>query len=152
MTILNLTQHVVTPDQYEQGVIEPKRMGFFGPAKVKELIKELLTFDSLPSHAQIEEVAGALALMATENGAKRAMIGGAPFLMAPLEQALLNVGVEPVYAFSVRDSTEQVQPDGSVRKVNTFSHAGFVRPHRPKQDCPACTPEEREAWEQGFAI
>lgn len=56
----------------------------------------------------------------------RAMIGGAPYLMAPLERALRAAGVEPVYALSERVSTEEAQPDGSVRKVNTFRHVGFV--------------------------
>jgi len=40
--------------------------------------------------------------------------------------ALRDQGIEPVYAFSVRESIEQTQPDGSVRKVNVFRHAGFV--------------------------
>ena len=56
----------------------------------------------------------------------RAMIGGAPYLMAPLETALRVIGIEPVYAFSTRASVEQTMPDGSVRKVNDFRHAGFV--------------------------
>ena len=55
-----------------------------------------------------------------------AMIGGAPWMMSALEGALLDAGVQPVYAFSVRESVEQVQPDGSVRKVNVFRHVGFV--------------------------
>ena len=54
------------------------------------------------------------------------MIGGAPYLMAPLEKELRGWGLVPVYAFSVRESTEVVQDDGSVRKVNTFRHAGWV--------------------------
>jgi hypothetical protein len=54
------------------------------------------------------------------------MIGGAPYLMAPLERSLRSVGVYPVYAFSVRESVEQTAPDGTVRKTNVFRHAGFV--------------------------
>ena len=56
------------------------------------------------------------------------MIGGAPFLMSPLESALLNNGIEPVYAFSTRESVEKKLPDGSVQKTNIFKHKGFVPP------------------------
>jgi hypothetical protein len=68
---------------------------------------------------------------------KFAMIGGAPYLMAPLESALRAHGITPVYAFSVRESVDQVQPDGSVRKVAVFRHAGFV-------NCEADEPDETE--------
>lgn len=47
-------------------------------------------------------------------------------MMRALEDALANVGVQPVYAFSVRESVEQTQPDGSVRKINVFRHSGWV--------------------------
>ena len=42
-------------------------------------------------------------------------------------QAAQALGVPAVYAFSVRESVEQPQPDGSVRKVNVFRHVGFVQ-------------------------
>jgi hypothetical protein len=57
---------------------------------------------------------------------KKAMIGGAPFFMSSLEKALLDAGVTPVYAFSVRDSKEEPDGNGGVRKVNVFRHVGFV--------------------------
>lgn len=57
---------------------------------------------------------------------RRAMIGGAPYLMAPLEIALRDVGIRPLYAFSVRASVEKTRPDGSVEKINVFKHGGFV--------------------------
>ena len=47
-------------------------------------------------------------------------------MMARLERALIERGIEPLYAFSVRESTEEVQADGSVRKVAVFKHAGFI--------------------------
>lgn len=46
--------------------------------------------------------------------------------MAPLETELSARRIEPVYAFSTRESVEQTQADGSVRKVNVFRHTGFV--------------------------
>ena len=54
------------------------------------------------------------------------MIGGAPYLMAPLENVLMKNNRVPVYAFSVRESVEQIQSDGSVVKNNIFRHKGFV--------------------------
>ena len=54
------------------------------------------------------------------------MIGGAPFLMAPLESKLIEFGLDPVYAFSRRESVETVQDDGSVRKTTVFNHIDFV--------------------------
>jgi hypothetical protein len=54
------------------------------------------------------------------------MIGGAPFLMGPLETALRARGFSPVYAFSVRESVERTTATGAVEKTATFRHAGFV--------------------------
>ena len=46
--------------------------------------------------------------------------------MIILHQILADNGINPVYAFSVRESEEQVQADGSVKKVAVFRHRGFV--------------------------
>lgn len=54
------------------------------------------------------------------------MLGGAPFLMAPLERAFVEAGWRVLYAFSRRESVEEPQPDGSVRKTAVFKHIGFV--------------------------
>ena len=114
--ILNLTQHPATPEQIAAGVVEPQD---------KAAVARLLTFDTLPSSEDIAARAMALAALAKTVNADAAMIGGAPYLMGPLERALSGV-CQAVYSFSVRTSTEQVQPDGSVRKVATFRHAGWV--------------------------
>jgi hypothetical protein len=116
---LNLTQHPATPDQIEAGVVEPAD---------KKQVVDLLTFEAIPSPAEMRDRAARLAAIARESGATAAMVGGAPFFMAPLERALLEAGVEPVYAFSLRVTEEVTQPDGSVRKTNVFRHVGFVRP------------------------
>jgi len=55
------------------------------------------------------------------------MIGGAPYLMATLEKALREVGLNPIYAFSQRVSIDKENPDGSVTKTMVFKHLGFVR-------------------------
>jgi len=112
--ILNLTQHQGTP---EQGVVEPTEKG---------RVQALLTFSSLPSREEISERAAELAAIAEAAGATAAMIGGAPYLMAPLEASLRGRGIRPLYAFSVRESVETTDPDGTVRKTAVFRHKGFV--------------------------
>ena len=119
MRILNLTQHQATQEQLAEGVFEPLQ-------EMKKTIQNLLTFDHLPTKEEIERTAQALAWLADATGAEAAMIGGAPFLMSALEERLNALNIQPLYAFSVRESVEQVQQDGSVRKVNVFRHLGFV--------------------------
>ena len=100
-------------------------------------LRELLTFEELPTQYEVIERAEAIATLADHSAylqsggyddpdVTHAMIGGAPFLMEPLAHALRNRGFVPVYAFSRRESEEVVQPDGSVKKVAVFRHLGFV--------------------------
>lgn len=93
----------------------------------KERIKKALTFNTLPMLWEIHKSAAFLAEVAKTYGVKEAMIGGAPYLMSSLEEALYEVGIWSLYSFSVRESKEEHLPDGSVRKVNVFKHVGFVR-------------------------
>jgi len=136
--ILNLTQHTATPEQIAAGVTCGD---INGDAQLRE-IAALLTFDTLPTPVEVRHRAERLAKIASttttlvdyggDSGLcvnerfKFAMIGGAPYLMAPLESALRAHGITPMYAFSVRESVDQTQPDGSVRKIAVFRHAGFV--------------------------
>jgi hypothetical protein len=115
--VMNLTQHPSTAEQVEAGVVEPAEKG---------AVQAALTFDAIPTASEMAERAAFLARIAVDSGCKKAMIGGAPFFMAPLERALLAAGITPVYAFSVRDSVEQPDGNGGVRKVNVFRHIGFV--------------------------
>lgn len=127
--ILNLTQHKATPEQAAAGVVDL-------PEQQREELVALLTFGELPSPAEIKRRAWAVAELAAQNGLggddgddphpRAAMIGGAPWLMGPLEAALWAMAIKPVYAFSMRESADQPQPDGSIRKVAVFRHAGFV--------------------------
>lgn len=124
MKILNLTQHTATPEQTEAGVIEPS-------AEDKQAIRGLLTFDSPPCREAMRGRAERLALIAKKYARGKhpvtlAMIGGAPFFMAHLEQAILDYGMRPVYAFSRREVIETTQEDGSVAKRAVFRHAGWV--------------------------
>ncbi len=116
--ILNLTQHNATQDQIDAGVVEPKD---------KTNIQSLLTFEQMPSRALLEERAAALAGVVAVEGYEVAMIGGAPFFMPPLELALQKNDIQPVYAFSVRESVETTDPEtGQVSKTAIFKHLGFV--------------------------
>ena len=127
--IVNLTQHQATPEQIAQGVVDL-------PGEVRQALVAALTFEELPTWAEIEAAADVVAELACQNGIggdegdspmpKAAMIGGAPFLMAPLEAALRVRGIKPVYAFSRRESVETTKPDGNVVKTNVFRHVGFV--------------------------
>lgn len=116
-SVLNLTQHTATAEQAAAGVVEPEN---------KAAIQAAITFDAIPSVVEIQQRAELVASIAASTGIKRAMIGGAPFFMSALESALKNAGIKPVYAFSVRDSIEQSDGNGGVKKVNIFRHAGWV--------------------------
>ena len=115
--ILNLTQHGLTAEQSAAGVFEPND---------KVTVQQLLTFDNPPSRAEIIARAEALAEIAEREGVPSAMIGGAPYLMGALENALKERGIQPLYAFSVRESVEETLPTGEVIKKNVFKHLGFV--------------------------
>ena len=120
--ILNLTQHTATEDQRKEGVIEPTDTD-------KVVIKQLLTFDDIPTVDELKRRAKELAEIASNRyDVRYAMIGGAPYFMRFLEDALLRKGVEPVYAFSRREAIEVSNPDGTVVKKMVFRHIGFVRP------------------------
>lgn len=133
--IINLTQHPATPEQIAQGVVDL-------PPELRTRLAELLTFDAVPTASVVFQRAQDIAMLAItwldtqprlegygSGGAALAdaLLGGAPYLMCALEVALLGHAIEPVYAFSRRESIEQAQPDGSVRKTNVFRHVGFVR-------------------------
>ena len=115
--IMNLTQHVATKEQVAAGVVEPMD---------KKKVQSLLIFNSMPTMSEIKAKAEDLAQIAVDEHCTVAMIGGAPYLMSSLEKALKEKGVKPIYAFSVRESVETVQPDGTVVKTNIFKHAGFI--------------------------
>ena len=119
MKIINLTQHAATPEQIAAGVFD------FVP-EIKAQIQALLTFDTIPDAREIKTRAEKLTALVESWGFTKAMIGGAPFLMGALESELKNRGIQPMYAFSVRDSVEKQNPDGSVTKQNVFKHSGFI--------------------------
>ena len=121
MKTLNLTQHAATPDQIAAGVVDL-------PPLAQADLRDAMTFDEIPTSGDVAAAADIMGLIAYRysNAGDQVMIGGAPYLMAPLEQWLVNNDRVPVYAFSIRESVEKTLPDGSVQKINVFRHAGFV--------------------------
>ena len=128
--ILNLTQHVATPDQLEVGV-------FDATEEARSRLQTLLTFEKIPSCDLLGRRALNIARFASyeflghtkgadEEDNLHVMIGGAPYFMAPLSRVLKEHGFYPVFAFSIRKSIEITQPDGTVKKSMDFKHAGFV--------------------------
>lgn len=122
--ILNLTQHPATPEQVAQGVID------LSPA-LREDLSRLLTVDELPTLAQVRERCAAIAALMHSSHADEtptsAMIGGAPWMMQPLADALRQAGVASVLAaFSRRESVESIDASGAVKKTAVFRHVGFV--------------------------
>ena len=127
MSILNLTQHPATIEQVAAGVVD------LSPAQ-RVILGEWLTFEFLPTAQEItsrakliaQACAGDSKSIIIDGGYTYAMIGGAPFLMSALENALIELDITPMYAFSVRESAEQVI-EGKVVKTNVFNHLGFVQ-------------------------
>ena len=121
--ILNLTQHAASAEQIEAGVIDIV-------GKDLESLKALLTFKDIPSAAEIDRRAREITRLAKDalfgQPERKAMIGGALWLMAPLSFYRKAAGISPVFAFSKRESVEEVI-DGKTVKTNVFKHVGFVK-------------------------
>ena len=126
--VWNATQHLATPEQVEQGVVDL-------PEEERENLAKFLTFEELPNSLQLRMHSIAVVGHILAAGAKpgdRVMIGGAPFFMEELSHSCRESGLVPVFAFSKRESVEQAMPDGTVRKVAVFRHLGFVEPSVPQ--------------------
>lgn len=121
--IVNLTQHAASADQVAAGVVDLT-------AADRALLAGWLTFDECPAAGDIGWRAECIADLADPGDApappRAAMIGGAPWLMGPLASALRSKGIAPIFAFSARESVDEVQADGSIRKTAVFQHRGWV--------------------------
>ena len=80
----------------------------------------------LPSSPDIRTRAVSLAMIAQTYGTRYAWIGGAGYLMPPLEEELKKRGITPVYSWSKRDYRLIVQPDGTQRQEMYRQHGGWV--------------------------
>ncbi len=119
MTVYNATQHDASLTQIEAGIRDLDH-------DTALEVRALSTFKGIPSGEFLVSNAELVATKLEKAGVKTAMIGGAPFFMAHLERALFDKEIQPVYAFSDRVSTEQVQEDGTIRKVSEFKHMGLI--------------------------
>lgn len=151
MTILNATQHASTPAQKEHGVIDML------PEHRKQLVS-LLTFDTLPTDDELFNRASELVILASKYACDYIMLGGAPYLMPYLEQAIaVDLGKAPIYAFSKRVSKEITNDIGEVIKTNTFVHSGFVglpQSYIPpsKRGCIYCGSSQCVAFTHGESV
>ena len=119
--IINLTQHAASADQIAVGVVD-----LTGPER--ETLLNALDFLTMPSSEEIKGRAKVIADLAALSSGQTgsAMIGGAFWLMAPLVEELKARNIQPVFAFSLRESSEIAMPDGSVRKTLVFRHVGWI--------------------------
>lgn len=151
MTILNLTQHLATQQQKAEGVIDmlPQH---------RELLVALLTFNELPSEQDLFDRSTQLVILASKYACDYVMLGGAPYLMPYLEQAIaIDMGKASVYAFSKRVSKEITNEHGEVIKTNTFVHEGFVGLPQSyvspsKQGCIYCGSNNCVAFTHGESV
>ena len=119
MRILNLTQHSASDEQVAAGVVELSK-------NKKQKLAELLTFGYIPSKEELTNRANEIAEIAHKEGMHAAMIGGAPFFMSHLEDALKVRAIAPLYAFSRRESVEKHLENGEVKKASVFRHLAFI--------------------------
>lgn len=129
MFIINLTQHAASAEQAAAGVVDL-------PNALRSALSEALTFEELPSSEEVKARAETIAELACDNGLgaddsddpipQGAMIGGALWLMRPLADELEARGIQPLFAFSKRESVETNGPDGAIVKTAVFRHLGFV--------------------------
>lgn len=148
---LNFTQDAATQDQVEVGVLDlpldlsqrvKDLLTFHAVPSVEEIRQRAQTLATLARDVQT-----ILANQASKDAApyyrgedvgmepppsaymadfRQVMVGGAPFFMGSLCAALKEYGLEPVFAFSTRESVYEVHPGGSVRKTTVFRHSGWV--------------------------
>lgn len=114
--ILNLTIHPTSIKQIKDGVVDMLDSD-------QAVLVHFLTVEDLPDKANLAFRAGQIAGIAYKYQPDKAMIGGIPCLMAFLETALKVIGIQPVYAFSIRESVENPETG---EKISKFNHLGFV--------------------------
>lgn len=137
--LVNMTQHTLTTDQIDgfngfNGIAGDVYLTLEPNPACKQVVQKLLTFETIPTSETINDRAEKLAQMCIgmvsanlpSEGEIYALIGGAPYLMASLENALRERKIHPVYSFSERQSVETTMPDGTVKKSNVFKHVGFI--------------------------
>lgn len=130
MRILNLTQHNATAAQLQDGIENI-------PSKHQEQLEKLLTFPAGYDLTDLVTSAKALANLTKKLGYEAVMVGGMPSFMPILQAELVKADISVGYARTERVSIDQVQPDGSVRKVSVFKHVGMYWAWE-RTPCPYC--------------
>jgi hypothetical protein len=119
-TIFNCTSHTLTAEQ---------RVGF----DVVELPADLKAQWGQVTELSKEGIADDVVSIVTQTFAGSGygfegvvLVQGHPGVTYMVISRLKGMpGIVPVYAESVRDSVEEQQPDGSVKKMSVFRHLGF---------------------------
>ena len=145
MNVVNLTQHLSTTEQQAEGVFDL-------PEGLREKLVKALTFSADYSRDDLEAAAEAIIEIVKEIDCYRAMVGGMPAFMAPLERALIEAGVAVGYARSERVSVDQVQADGTVRKTAIFKHVGMYWASERMFACCYCGSAKCIAYTHGESI
>lgn len=143
--ILNLTQHMATTEQEEQGLVnvqdidklreiltvneevlvsEEATIRYIIDAKVTELINTFV-FPLLVERAT--EVCGSSANRIGGAFELSVLVGGMPTLVDALVKRLKEFGCVPMYALSGRVSSAFINEDGSVSKITVFKHIKFLK-------------------------
>lgn len=119
--LVNMTQHQATPDQLAAGVHDLTAEG-------RTILSKNMTFSSPPSRETLLSCAEYLIQIIEGEypNATTVMIGGAPYLMAPLVERLTAHGIAAIYSFTKRESVDVHNADGSVTKNAIFKHVGWV--------------------------
>ena len=112
--IVNLTQHFASDEQRVEGVFD---------LVDNSVLKSLLTFNTPPTLLEMQHRAEAITALAEATGATIAMLGGAPYFMGWLENALNGAGIKTVYSFTERVSVENPVTG---EKTSVFKHTGWV--------------------------
>ena len=112
--IVNLTQHFASDEQRVEGVFD---------LVDNSVLKSLLTFNTPPTLLEMQHRAVAITALAEATGATIAMLGGAPYFMGWLENALNGAGIKTVYSFTERVSVENPVTG---EKTSVFKHTGWV--------------------------
>ena len=113
MKILNCTNHMLTDMQKKMGIIELDEND-------RETLTSAITFNDPPMKEDVDSAIEKVLEVLSRYEYDACMLGGAPFLAAPLENAILSLGKGAAYAFSKRISKEKHLPDGTVEKISVF--------------------------------
>lgn len=145
MKVVNLTQHLATKEQIEEGVFDL-------PEGLREKLVKALIFPAQYTKADLEVAAQEVVNLVKEVDNFRVMIGGMPSLMPVLEKALIKEGVAVSYARTERVSVDQAQADGSVKKVSVFQHAGLYWSSEMMHACCYCGSRNCVSFSHGESI